>query len=70
MARVRELHGGKDYDAAWGQRFKGQGIWAELMSRRFHVAAARLGLDRRLPGLRTDLFRPPIAQGDQLGFEV
>jgi DNA repair photolyase len=70
MARVRELHGGKDYDATFGQRFKGQGIWADLMKRRFHVALARLGLDAPQPALRKDLFRPPMAKGDQLGFDL
>ncbi len=66
MARVRELHGGKDYDAAWGKRFRGEGVWATLMARRFKIAAARLGLDAPQPPLRCDLFRPPIRVGDQL----
>ncbi len=70
MGRVRELHGGKDYDAAWGKRFKGEGIWAELMARRFHVALGRLGLDRPQPPLRTDLFRVPLAEGAQMGFDL
>ena len=66
MARVRELHGGKDYDASFGTRFRGQGLWADLMARRFRVSVARLGLDQPQPGLRCDLFAPPLAQGDQL----
>ena len=70
MARVRELHGGKDYDAEWGKRFRGEGIWAELMSRRFRIAVARLGLDAPQPALRTDLFRAPTGQGQQLGFDL
>ncbi|MBI1170650.1 PA0069 family radical SAM protein [bacterium] len=70
MARVRELHGGKDYDAEWGKRFRGEGIWAELMARRFHVALARLGLHKSQPPLRTDLFRVPLAEGNQLGFDL
>ena len=66
MARVRELHGGKDYDAEWGKRFRGQGLWADLMAQRFRKAVARLGLDAVLPPLRCDLFRPPGRLGDQL----
>ena len=66
MARVRELHGGKDYDAEWGKRFQGEGVWANLMARRFKVAIARLGLDKILPPLRSDLFAPPPRKGDQL----
>jgi DNA repair photolyase len=70
MARVRELHGGKDYDAEWGRRFRGQGIWADLMARRFQMAVQRLGLDQAQPALRTDLFAVPLAQGAQLGFDL
>ena len=66
MARVRETHGGRDYDPAWGKRMRGQGTYAELIARRFEVAVKRAGLDRGLPGLRTDLFRVPPAVGDQL----
>ena len=66
MARVRELHGGKDYDPAFGTRMTGQGKWAELMKQRFDLATRRLGLDHRLPPLRTDLFAPPLADGDQM----
>ena len=66
MGRVRELHGGKDYDAEWGKRFRGEGLWADLMARRFKVAVARLGMTAVLPPLRCDLFRPPGRAGDQL----
>lgn len=66
IGRVREIHGGKDYDAQWGKRMRGQGPWAELMAARFRVAHARLGFsDDRAP-LRTDLFRVPPRPGDQL----
>ncbi len=66
MARVRETRGGADYDAAWGQRFTGTGLHAELIRRRFHAATRRLGLDRTLPPLRTDLFRVPSTGPEQL----
>ena len=70
MARVREMHGGQDYDADWGKRFRGTGLWANLMQRRFAVAVARLGLDQPLPALRCDLFRPPTSNGAQMGFDL
>ena len=57
MGRVRELHGGRDYDPAWGRRMRGQGIHAELIARRFDIAKKRLDLDAPLPPLRTDQFR-------------
>ncbi len=66
MGRVRELHGGKDYDPTWGQRFRGRGLWADLMAQRFQKAVARLRLDRDLPPLRTDLFQPPPRPDAQL----
>ena len=66
MARVRELHGGRDYDPAFGRRMTGQGPWAALMRARFQIACKRLGLARDLPELRCDLFRVPPRPGDQL----
>jgi DNA repair photolyase len=46
MARVREMRGGKDYDASFGTRMTGEGVWAELLRQRYRKAAARLGLNR------------------------
>ena len=66
MARLRELHGGRDYDPAFGKRMRGEGIWAELLARRFQLAVARLGLNGTMPPLRTDLFALPEKPGDQL----
>ena len=66
MARVREMHGGQDYDPAFGRRMTGEGLWAELLAQRFQKAVARLGLATRLPALRCDLFQPPARAGDQL----
>lgn len=66
LARVRELHGGRLYDAQWGKRMTGQGEWAALMHKRFRVAAKRCGLEGDLAKLRCDLFRVPPKAGDQL----
>lgn len=66
MARVREMHGGRDYDPDWDKRMKGQGLWAELLAQRFSKAAARLGLAGAMPGLRCDLFAAPPRAGDQM----
>ncbi len=59
MGRVRELHGGRDYDPAFGTRMTGQGEWARLLRQRYLGAIRRLGLAERLPPLRTDLFAVP-----------
>lgn len=66
MGRVRELHGGRDYDPNFGKRMVGQGAWADILQQRFKLAAGKLGLDRALPPLRTDLFAKPPQPGDQL----
>ena len=66
MARVRDVHGGRDYDPAWGRRMRGEGLWARLIAQRFDKASARLGLARDLPPLRCDLFQVPLARGRQL----
>ncbi len=66
MARIRELHGGKDYAAEWGTRFTGTGPFARLLRKRFEIACRRLGLATGHVALRTDLFCPPPRTGDQL----
>ncbi|WP_112309645.1 PA0069 family radical SAM protein [Pseudogemmobacter bohemicus] len=67
MNRVREMQGGKDYDATFGKRMRGEGLWSRLIADRFRRASAKLGLDQPQPALRCDLFRVPFARGDQLG---
>lgn len=62
MNAIRESRGGKAYDAAWGRRMRGEGAFADLISRRFAAAARKHGLLREQRGqteLRTDLFRAP-----------
>ncbi|WP_420002660.1 PA0069 family radical SAM protein [Arenibacterium sp. LLYu02] len=66
MARLREMHGGRDYDPRWGQRMRGEGEYAEMVGRRFKLACARLGLSEKAAPLRCDLFAKPSQAGDQL----
>src|SRR5689334_2198648 len=66
MSLVRDTRGGKDYNAAWGERMTGEGAYATLMQQRFAKAKERFGLDKRLPALRTDLFVPPRVEDNQL----
>ena len=44
MARIREMRGGQDYQADFGTRMKGQGIWADLIRQRVAKAVARSGI--------------------------
>jgi DNA repair photolyase len=65
MARVREMRGGRDYDATFGSRMKGEGVWAQLLNQRFHKACARFGLNRQRVELDlTQFIRPRPAAKD------
>ena len=64
LARVQEMRGGKDYDSRFGARFKGEGLWADLVHQRFHKACARLGLNRERLELDLTQFRA-VAPGEQ-----
>ena len=66
MARVRELHGGKTYEASWGKRLRGEGVYANLIAQRVTKARKRYGLDRPPPALALDRFKVPQRVGDQL----
>ena len=65
MARIREMRGGKDYDADFATRMKGSGIWAQLIGQRFQKACARLGFNRERIELDLSLFRPSLISGQE-----
>ena len=65
MARVRDMRGGRDNDARFGTRMRGQGVWAELLRQRFDKACARLGLSRERIELDLTRFRRPAAAAAQ-----
>ena len=65
MARVREMRGGRDNDARFGFRMRGQGIWAELLRQRFDKACVRLKLNRERIELDLTRFRRPAAPSAQ-----
>ncbi|MGH8442955.1 MAG: PA0069 family radical SAM protein [Nevskiaceae bacterium] len=70
MSLVRQMRGGKDYDAEFGQRMRGQGEFAGLLEQRFRLATRRLGLNRwGALRLDTSQFRVPPAAGPQLGLD-
>jgi DNA repair photolyase len=63
MNRVRDMRGGKEYDASFGTRMRGEGVWADLIRQRFEKAVARLGIGshaRDFRSLDTSRFRRPI----------
>lgn len=65
MNRVRDTRGGKDYDARFGQRMRGEGVFADLLAQRFRKACQRLAYRQaHRESLDCTSFRPPRAQGD------
>jgi DNA repair photolyase len=62
MNRIREMRNGKDYDASFGTRMHGEGVWADLIRRRFEIAAERLGMGMHGRNFQLDAtqFRPPV----------
>lgn len=66
MSVLQTMRGGKDYDAEWGKRMRGEGPYAWQLGRRFELAAKRLGFNQRRKRLRTDLFVPPFKSAEQL----
>ncbi len=66
LARLREMHGGKLYDANWHRRMRGEGEYAGIVAQRFDLAVKRLGLAKTSPPMRCDLFRKPVKPDRQL----
>ena len=68
MSLIRQMRGGRDYDARFGKRMKGEGVFAEMIAQRFALACKRHGLSRsRELILDISRFRPPrlpSAQGE------
>ena len=66
MSLIRSMRDGKDYDSEWGKRMKGAGPYAWQISRRFELAAKRLGLNLERRTLRTDRFVAAPRENEQL----
>jgi len=60
MSLVRQVRGGRDYRAQWGTRMRGEGVFADLIAKRFAIACRRLGLDEDNAPLDTSRFRAPV----------
>ena len=65
QSKLRDMHGGKVYDAQWFKRLRGEGAYAELIAQRFTRARKRLGYSEP-PALDCSRFAPPLQVGDQL----
>ena len=63
---IREMRDGRDYDSQWGTRMKGTGPMAWMIGRRFEVACAKLGLNKKRSKLTLEHFAKPAGAGQQL----
>jgi len=66
LSLVRQMRGGRDNDARFGTRMRGEGQFAELIRQRFAIACRRLGyLRTRNITLDCSLFEAPRAASPQ-----
>ena len=65
MSLIRQMRGGKDYDAEWGKRMRGDGPYAWQIARRFELATKKLGLAKKTGDLDCTKFMVP-GRGKQL----
>jgi DNA repair photolyase len=66
MSLVRQMRGGRTYEAAFGLRMTGQGPWAELIAQRFGRACEKHGLNRGAEALDVSQFQVPAQPKPQL----
>jgi DNA repair photolyase len=59
LNRLKAMRGGKLYDAQWGKRFSGEGIFAEQIAQMFEVARRKAGFKEDYAELSTAAFRRP-----------
>jgi DNA repair photolyase len=64
LNQLRAMRGGKLYDAQWGKRMCGEGIFAEQIEQMFAVARRTAGIPNEGGELSTAAFRR--AGGEQL----
>jgi DNA repair photolyase len=69
LSTIRQMRGGRQYDAAFGKRMHGEGPYAELLARRFALALKRAGYPARERHVALDCSRfvpprPPSPQAE------
>lgn len=68
LNQIRALRGGKLNSAEFGSRMRGEGIFAEQISRMFHVACRKAGIEGNHPRLSVESFRRPGGVQGEFGF--
>ena len=59
LNRLRSMRGGKLYDSQFGQRMRGESIFADQIDQMFDVARRRVGISNNGPELAVEHFRRP-----------
>lgn len=67
ISLMRQMRGGRDYDPTWMRRGRGQGPFAEMISKRFRAAMRRYKLDMRQKELDFSCFERPLGTPEQPG---
>lgn len=63
MSLIKQLRGGKEYDANWETRMRGTGEFADFIEQRFRKACARYGLNQKRLPVDVSQFRKPKLDG-------
>ncbi len=66
MNLLRQSRNGRLNDSRFGARMRGNGLFAELLGRRFDRAVARLDFNRHVWQPDIAAFKAPVREGDQL----
>jgi DNA repair photolyase len=66
MAQVKDVRGGAESSARFGERMTGSGPVAWMIGRRFQLACQKLGLNASRVKLNNELFERPVQVGEQL----
>lgn len=66
MNIVREMRGGREYDAGFGTRQTGTGNYAELFARRFRLKCNKLGMNETKATLDTSQFTRTFSNSPQM----
>ena len=64
LNQIKNIRGGRLNDPRFGTRMRGEGIFAEHLSKLFALTCRRLGLNKNRQAMERDNFRRPL--GDQL----
>lgn len=65
MSLVNQMRQGRDYDARFGSRMRGTGVFADLIDQRFKITTKRLGLNIDRTPMDASKFQAPLLRDGQ-----